>query len=310
MSSILHQPVTRRTLVRLALGAAIATLLLWGGNWIWGRITGRPPTTAQVRKQIWKFLREESRHDDFKVAGDWTSLTNYTLPDAPPASPSNTVETAPVAESALDKKELKLKAERAAKLLKVQAKSKRLPPIQAGYSTYFKTKQKEAMTYEAIYRFIGEELWVAEQMLAHTNSAMQQAGIILAGEAAHYAMDDAENGWLAARICEAYLWPSLDIIEKVEKPVTSVDNLLLICESAFRANDEAPSLVRNYEYIIRKSPKRADLARYRLALLHEQNQEWAKALQALESIKDLQPGKITDRVTYMKTRLKEKLAGR
>ena len=296
MSKILHQPLNGRNLRVLILCAAGLALALWGGHWAYQRINARPLTTAEVRTQIWRFLRKESHHDDFKIAMDLASLTNSTAAEA-----TATTNSTPAGEPALKGKRARLD-----KPLKIKAKAKKLSPLQTEFSRFFREKQSEASTYETIYRLIGEELWVAEQLFANTNTAVQQTGVVLASEAAHYAIQDAENGWLAARICEGYLWPSLDLLEKAERPVTTPEQLLATCEAAFRANDETASLARNYEYLIRQSPKRADTARFRLAMLYEKAGEDAKALRTLQDIQGSQSGKIQTRIAALKERLQSK----
>lgn len=293
MLRLFTQPLTRKSLGTLFLLTTALAALVWTGHWGWQKFTGRPPTTAQVRKQIWTHLRSQTRRDDFRIEMDWAALTNYTLAEAPPATTASAAPDKPG------------KADKQAKLLAkaAKAKAKKLPPLQLGYSRVFREKQKEARTYEAIYCGIGEELWVAEQFLAQSNAAVQQTGLILAGEAARYALDDAQNSWLAARICEGYLWPNLDVLERVERPATTPDHLLAVCEAAFQSNEETNHLVRNYQYVIRKSPKRADLARYRLALLYEQMGQSDNALRLARELQDAGNDKIRERIAALIARL-------
>ncbi|MBI5388117.1 MAG: hypothetical protein HZA90_25915 [Verrucomicrobia bacterium] len=288
----LTQPVTKQSALRLALLAAAIVPVVWGGHFAWQRISRRSPTTASVRQQIWSHLKERSRQDNFKLAQDWTSLTNFTA-----AQPDDS-NAAGFAEGPAKVKPFKVD-----KALKLKAKPKNLPPLHVGFSTFFRAKQKEATSYESIYFLIGQELWAAEQMFALTDPAVQQVGIVLASEAAHYAQSDAEDGWLAARICEGYLWPGVDLLEKVDQPLTTPDQLLALCDTAFRANDETVSLERNYEFMIRKIPKRAELARFRLAALYEQEGQFAKALKTLQEMEDPQRDKVKARIEALKARL-------
>lgn len=294
MSTILNQPVTKKSVGFAALIAMGLALLGGGAYWIWHQAAPHPPTTAETRRQIWNFLRKESHCEDFQVKADWASLTNFTRPEKSGLAGTSDPP-------------LKTKRSKLDKALQIQpVKVKKLLAVQKGSSTYFREKQQEATSYEGIYRLIGEELWAAEQLFANTNPATQQTGIVLASEAARYALQDAENGWLAARVCEGYLWPSLDLL--AEQPVVTPDQLLQMCDAAFRANDETASLVRNYEYMIRRSPKRADEARFRLAMLYEQMGEFQKALRTLQEIKEPLSDKIRARINTLKARIQGQAA--
>lgn len=294
-----NQPVTKRTLGILITAVAAVAVLGGGGRWLYRSLASRPPTTAEVRGQVWDHLAKKARKDEFKMGADWTALTNVPLAEGP----VRMVAPAPIDATVTPAKSNKL-AKAMAKAAK--AKARKAPPAHLEVSRHFREKQQEASSYEEIYFLIGQQLWAAEQMLSLTNEVIQQGGVVLAGEAARFAQDDAQDGWLAARICEGYLWPSLDLVENAAKPLITADHLLAACDAIFRANEETPSLIRNYEYMIRKSPRRADLARYRLAVLYEQNEDYSKALRSLQEITSASE-KIQDRIATMQARLQVRL---
>jgi hypothetical protein len=296
MTDLLTQPASKKSVALLLLGGVTVGGLVWGGHLAYEKLSHQSPTVQEVRQQAWIHLKKQAHRADFKPTFAWTSLTNYTSV----STGESTNTGAPTAEPVGGKSS---KLDKASKL---KLKLKKLTPCQAGCSLYFRERQQQATSYEAIYRWIGQELWVAEQMFSSSNSALQQAGIVLASEAAHYALADAEDGWLAARICEGYLWPSLGLLEKADRPAPTPDQILVMCEATFRATDETNCLVRNYQYTIRLSPKRADAARSRLAILYERMGEWDKALQTLREIQSPPSGKTQARLAALEQHLKNR----
>jgi prefoldin subunit 5 len=146
---------------------------------------------------------------------------------------------------------------------------------------------KHAGTWETLYKALGNELWVAEQWLSATNIATRRAGLDLADQARRDAANDAENGWLAARIVEGFLWPNLDVADAGGQTTANADQLLTSASQAFQAADETNNVIRNAELLIGRtsSPARADYARSQLAYVHERIGNYETALALLREIR-------------------------
>ncbi len=277
MLTRLTQPLSKKTAttVLLALGAIL--LLLWGGRWTWQKLTGSPPSPAQVRKAIWNFLEEQSDRSDFK-----TTL---------PAVPTN--GAAKVAEG------------NSRKMFRRNPDSPRRDLSRNELTRDFRNRLGEAADYKTIYGLIGEQLWIADQFLARKDT--REAGVLVAIEANRAALDPAMNGWLAARICEAYLWPSLEWADAKETRLDP-EALLNVADDAFRSAGETNNIIRNYELIIRKTPKsaRADGARFRLARLYEEQADYESALRSLREMQNTNSPPLQRRITFLQQRLQQR----
>lgn len=115
------------------------------------------------------------------------------------------------------------------------------------YINLGRTQASNAPTYQALYKLIGEQLTVADRLLVETNQNRQRMGIFFAKEASRHAVDAAQNGWLAARICEFYLWPNLDRADYTPGSREKARDLLDQCRSVFSQADEAVNLKKNSE---------------------------------------------------------------
>ena len=117
----------------------------------------------------------------------------------------------------------------------------------------------------------------------------------MASEASAYARTNAENLWLGARICEAYLWPNLPLVEATNQTLFTPDAVLNLCDIAFKDAGETNNIIRNYEYMLARTqrpPAQLDLARFRLAQIYLDTGENAKALKLLKEIKTMKTAKI------------------
>src|SRR5688500_6471943 len=115
------------------------------------------------------------------------------------------------------------------------------------YNNRGRTQASNAPTYQALYKLIGEQLTVVDRLLVETNQNRQRIGIFVAKEASRHAIDAAQNGWLAARICEFYLWPNLDRSDYGSGSKDKPRDLLDQCRSVFSQTDEAANVKKNSE---------------------------------------------------------------
>ena len=162
-----------------------------------------------------------------------------------------------------------------------------------------------AQDYRTMYRLIGEQLTTAERLLASSEPQQKEAGIQAALTILRAAQNDAADAWLGARICEAYVWPFTELAYGSTSGRLNVDSLLNVADRAFRDAGETDNLMRNYRLIIRKTPtsNRADQARFRLAKLLEDQQDFRGALECLKEIQTTNNPALQQRVATLEQRL-------
>ena len=147
----------------------------------------------------------------------------------------------------------------------------------------------KAGSYQEMYRLIGCELWVARQLLASANTDHRRAGIQLAFDASRHALRDAQNGWVAARICEGFVLPHRDLADDPNRRSPfNPENFLNQCVDIFRDNQEFNNVVSTYKTYLEEAgtPQRADWARQRISMAYEQAGNPREALYYLREIRD------------------------
>lgn len=270
-------------------GAVLLLGLLAFGGWT---VFRGPATPEDSQRALWKYLRKEARTRNF-------------VPELDLASASLTNAGGPITITYTNKSGKVKTVTRTPKPSKSGATS--LPDTSISF--YFRTNQMRAETYQEMYKLIGQQLFVAEKFLADTNEERQIIGIIMACEASNYARTNALNLWLGARVCEAYLWPNLDLAENTNSVVLSEDALLNVCESAFQEAGETNNIIRNYELMIARVSRSAayiDLLRYRLAHIYQDLGQEEKALPWLKEIKNYRMNRVPQEIAAMEDRLKRK----
>lgn len=289
MKRHLHQPLTKRS-AAVALATLVALALLgWGGWHLWMKFSGRPLSVAQTKRVIWKHLGKQARAKKFQPP-----------PEAAEAVIVTSMIPAPVIATTTN---------RPARVRAVARTSRGpLDMPETTLSEYFRTNQALAASYDTMYRFIGEQLKAAEAVLAGTNATRELTAMALAGEASIYARTNALDFWLSARICDAYLWPRLSLVEATNRASVSQDAVLTVCELAYREASETNNMIRAYETIMARSTRTAstDMARFRLALIYIDHERNAEALKLLKSLKSLKSAKIDREIATLERLLAEK----
>ena len=272
MISQLNKPVSKQR-AALVVSIVVGALLLgWGGWVVYGRLTGRPQTPAQVKRSIWKFIAKHGGGKDFKPPLD-LSAPGVAGTGGGPTTTTN-------------------KAGRVRTVTKT-AKNGGLDLPETTFSAYFRTNQEAVASYERIYKLIGEQLWVAEKLFESTEAAQQLTALVMAGEASSYARTNAGSGWLSARICEVYLWPHLALVEATNRAPFSAEAVLNLCDLAFKDAGETNHVISNYELLIAKAQQpQSDAARFKLAQIYLEQDGKAKALKLLKAIKTIKTAKI------------------
>jgi hypothetical protein len=163
-----------------------------------------------------------------------------------------------------------------------------LAGARAKLSAEVQQKIAEARSYDTIYRAIGQELWVVEQLLGSANPAHRRVGVSLAMETSRQALEGAQNGWVATSIVQGYVWPNLDVAtDSNRRSPLNLENLLDQCAQFFRDNDDFEGMVRNYKKLLAmaQTPQRMDQARAQIAMAYQQGGELEQAIYYLRQIK-------------------------
>lgn len=148
-------------------------------------------------------------------------------------------------------------------------------------------KLSEASSYSEMYKLIGQEVWVASQLLDSANYVHRRAGVNLAMDAARQAMTEAQNGWVASRICSGYILPNLDLADDTNpRSPFSPDILLTACADIFRGNNEFDNVVLTYQIFLARgqSVARSDWARSKIATAYDAANDPKHALQYIRQI--------------------------
>lgn len=149
-------------------------------------------------------------------------------------------------------------------------------------------KVNEASTYEGIYFTVGQQLFVADKLLASKDPIEQQQALSLAIEAAQHAGQGAEQHWLAARICEAYLLPNLALADARGRIGYTPEAILTQCTAAFERAEELPNVIRTLQTSLDRigtnAPLRADSVRYQLGYALERSERLDEALRRYKGI--------------------------
>ena len=150
-------------------------------------------------------------------------------------------------------------------------------------------KLATAASYDAMYKIIGQELFVAKGLLASGHPDHRKQGVALAMSASQHATTYAVNGGVAARICEGYILPNLDLANDTNRrSLFNEENLLSQIAGTFQRNYEYNNVVRTYEIYLAgaKNAQRADWARSQIGYAYEQAGDAKHALQAFREIRD------------------------
>jgi flagellar biosynthesis GTPase FlhF len=161
-------------------------------------------------------------------------------------------------------------------------------------------------SYEALYRLIGQQLATADRLLADPDISQRRVGLSFAREACGHANSDPEDIWLAARICEAYLWPNLDLADSKPGSRERALDLLETCRRIFFVSNETNNVLKNYNLLMANAPdaKAADTFRVQLADWMEEKGNVKRAGEILSEIRDPEVlAAQQERVTRVKERL-------
>ncbi len=167
----------------------------------------------------------------------------------------------------------------------------------ASFMRHVRTNVNTAASFEIIYAYIGRALWTADRLLDSADPVQQRQAVAFAEEVAQQAVRDAENGWLGARICEAYLWPNVELVEQGGKGRAMAESVLQTCGDIFTRAGEHQNVVKNYRLLLARAQteRRADTLRYYLGTELEQAGDLAEALKVFRLVQDTNLVRQTER---------------
>lgn len=164
-----------------------------------------------------------------------------------------------------------------------------LSKARAEFAAGIEQTMQAASSYESMYRAIGQELFVARGLLKSGQPAHRRMGVTIAFTAARHALNSAMNGSVAARICEGYILPNIDLAMDTNRRSTFSDrNFITQCADLFERNNEFNNVARTYEVYLAgaKNPQQADWARSQMAAAYEQGGNPKQAIVMIREIKD------------------------
>ena len=282
---------TSRRKVAVIAGTVLLVGLFAVGGWIFFKSSATPEDSQRA---LWKYLRKQAGTKDFKPDLD-LSAASLSSNASRPVTVTTTNKSG--------------KVRTITRMVKTTGKAAIGVMPETSFSDYFRTNQMQAETYKEMYLYVGQQLFAAEQLLAKADEQQQIVGLVLACEASNYARTNAQNLWLGARVCEAYLWPHMGLIENTNRSLLTPDALLNVCDLAFQEAGETNNVIRNYEIMIAKvsrSPAYKDLLRYRLAHIYQDLGDEEKALPLLKEIKSYRMNRVPQEIAAMEQRLKKK----
>ena len=199
-------------------------------------------------------------------------------------------------------------AERAWEVARVEAARKQaeVSNQEDEYIRAIRQKMSGVRSYETLYRLMGEQLATADRLLEDPDISRRRMGLKIAREACGHANSDSVDVWLAARICEAYFWPHLDLADAQPGSRERALELLETSRRVFFETYETNNVVKNYELLLSNAPnaQAADTFRVQLADWMEEKGNVKRAGEILSEIRDPEVlAAQQERVTRVKERL-------
>ena len=270
------------------------------------------PTDAKA--QIYKFLTKKTGQKQFKPSINLdlpqqmaTLRSNVNLLEQNAGALRNSLLTE---KRAATEQELQRAGESIAAMRKeIAQKENELSRQENTYIRAVREQISGVRNYETLYRLIGEELTAADRLLAEPDISRRRMGLSFAKEACSHANSDPEDAWLAARICEAYFWPNLDLADSTPGSRERALDLLETCRRVFFVTLETNNVLKNYHLLMSNAPnaKAADLFRVQLADWMEEKGKVQHASEVLNEVRD--PEILTAHQERI-VRVRERLAAR
>lgn len=201
-------------------------------------------------------------------------------------------------------------AERAWETARAEAarKQEELSRQEDAYIRSVREQMKEVRDYASLYRLVGQQLTTADRLLAEPEIARQRMGLRMAREACGHVNSGAVDVWLAARICEAYFWPHLDIADT--KPGSRERKLELLETSrrVFFETYETNNVLKNYQLLQAHAPDARMADNYRVQLV-DWLEEKGALKHAAEILNEIRDPQVLASAEERITRVRERAAG-
>ncbi len=142
------------------------------------------------------------------------------------------------------------------------------------------------LDYKTVYRNIGEDLIIADQLINGTIERDQILGMKMITDLCDVAIDVAVDPWLAARISDGYLIPNLDKIEEKPKNGPGREVFMIRARKIYKEAEETDRLIALGKSYLAQNPPvdRADRIRWSLGRELEQKGETKEALKYFREI--------------------------
>ena len=165
----------------------------------------------------------------------------------------------------------------------------------------------DAASWETLYKTLGQRLWVADQYLSSPEPAARWTGLRLADQLREESLQDAENGWLAARICQGFVLPNLSVADSQLNSDLGRGQLLTSALRTFRIAEETNLVVQTAQRMIEEGGNRlrVDRARLQLARVLEELGDLKGAVTQYRALSNTNgPGRANKRLAMLENRLK------
>lgn len=283
----------------------------------------RPRTPADVKLEIYKHLAKQTGQKKFAPGIDVnlpaqvaTLRSNATVLEQRTAALQAAIRALDEQPSSSQSEkraalEQDLKeTERAWEVARAEAsrKDSELSNQEDNYIRSVRQQMSGVRGYDALYRLVGQQLATADRLLGETNLSRRRMGLKMAREACSHVNSDSVDIWLAARICEAYFWPNLDIVDTQPDSRERKLDLLETCRRVFFDTHETNNVLKNYDLLMANAPdaRAADFFRVQLADWLEEKGDLRHAHVILSEIRDTQ---VLSSAEERITRVRERVAG-
>lgn len=199
-------------------------------------------------------------------------------------------------------------ADRAWKTARIAAarKQEELSNQEDNYIRSVRQRMSDVRSYEQLYALVGQQLATADRLLAEQDVSRRRMGLNIARDACGHVNSDGVDVWLAARICEAYFWPNLEIADTKPGSRERTLDLLETCRRVFFDTYETNHVLTNYHLLMAHAPdaRAADMFRVQLADWLEEKGAIQRAHEILSEIRDQQVlASAEERITRVKERV-------
>ncbi len=156
-----------------------------------------------------------------------------------------------------------------------------------------KQKFDAPVDYKAVYRAIGEDLFVADNLLGSTEAKDNQNGLRVLMELCDVSNDVAVDPWLGARIADAYIMPNLGKADNLVKRGISREQVMRFVAKVYENADDKDKQIELCKMALAeigssnsKLKVKSDYIRWKLANLLDRKGQHDEAIVVYKQITD------------------------